>query len=223
MKKRDDLVARYLDGALSERELAGLVDDLRGAPGLATEMRRHEALESLCEALASAAPPLPEGLVARVLARTRTIPEAPSPWWQPLLDAIANSPARAAAAALALLLLGAGAGLGLGATLLGGAPLPRPEGGAAPREKAPPAPDRVLVRFVLEAPSAKMVAVVGDFTRWEPRALALRGGVWTGALTLPRGRHEYLFVVDGERWVVDPAAEHVVEDGFGGYNAVLDL
>ena len=32
---------------------------------------------------------------------------------------------------------------------------------------------------------------------------------------LPAGQHEYMFVVDGERWVPDPLAGRYVDDGFG--------
>ena len=40
---------------------------------------------------------------------------------------------------------------------------------------------------------------------------------------LPAGQHEYMFVVDGERWVADPLAGRYVDDGFGAgrQNAVL--
>lgn len=57
-----------------------------------------------------------------------------------------------------------------------------------------------------------MVALVGDFSAWQPIALFDhdRDGVWTVTVALPPGRYEYAFVVDG-RWVgQDPlAAEYV--------------
>ena len=40
-------------------------------------------------------------------------------------------------------------------------------------------------------------------------------GIWHGAVVLPAGPHEYMFVVDGERWVPDPLAGRYVDDGFG--------
>lgn len=87
--------------------------------------------------------------------------------------------------------------------------------------------DTVLVRFVYEAPSAASVAVAGDFTRWNPVPLErrVRNGrlLWTGVVAVPRGEHEYMFVVDGEEWVTDPLAPAVTEDGFGNRNAVLSL
>jgi hypothetical protein len=44
--------------------------------------------------------------------------------------------------------------------------------------------------------------------------------VWSTTLALPVGQHQYAFVVDGRRWVADPAAP-AVDDGFGRRNSVL--
>src|SRR2546430_6141639 len=70
--------------------------------------------------------------------------------------------------------------------------------------------DSVYVRFVLYAPDAQRVAVAGTFNQWDQNAAPLiRAGasaVWTTTLVLPVGQHQYAFVVDGERWVADPAA-----------------
>jgi hypothetical protein len=84
--------------------------------------------------------------------------------------------------------------------------------------------DSMLVRFVLYAPSARRVAVAGTFNQWDRRAAPLvpagTSGVWTTTLALPIGQHQYAFVVDGARWVVDPAAP-AVDDGFGRRNSVV--
>jgi hypothetical protein len=84
--------------------------------------------------------------------------------------------------------------------------------------------DSVLVRFVLYAPSARRVAVAGTFNQWDRSAAPLvpagTSGVWTTTLALPVGQHQYAFVVDGARWVVDPAAP-AVDDGFGRHNSVV--
>jgi hypothetical protein len=83
----------------------------------------------------------------------------------------------------------------------------------------------VTVRFVLAAPDARQVSVAGTFNQWDPRATPLvrtGSGVWTATLRLPAGQHQYAFVVDGERWVPDPAAP-AVDDGFGRRNSVLTL
>jgi AMP-activated protein kinase-like protein len=87
-----------------------------------------------------------------------------------------------------------------------------------------PRPDSVLVRFVLYAPGARRVAVAGTFNQWDSHAAPLiragTKGVWTTTLALPVGQHHYAFVVDGARWVPDPAAA-AVDDGFGRRNSVV--
>jgi hypothetical protein len=64
-----------------------------------------------------------------------------------------------------------------------------------------------LVRFVFVG-RAKSVSLVGDFNRWgaQPTPLVGTNGVWTASVPLQNGRHEYVFIVDGERWVPDPLA-----------------
>lgn len=78
----------------------------------------------------------------------------------------------------------------------------------------------VLVRFHLDAPGARSVALAGDFTRWEATEslTQIAPGLWTVVVAVEPGIHEYAFVVDGEHWVQDPLAERV-EDGFGGANS----
>lgn len=90
---------------------------------------------------------------------------------------------------------------------------------------ARPSHDTVyVVRFTLVHPEAHRVALVGDFNGWSPSATPLTGegtdGVWTASVPLPAGRHEYAFIVDGERWVSDPYAS-TVHDDFGTSSSVL--
>jgi hypothetical protein len=93
------------------------------------------------------------------------------------------------------------------------------------RAPAPSASHRVaFVRFVLYAPGASRVAVAGTFNQWDPSVAPLvpagAAGVWAVTLALPVGQHQYAFVVDGRRWVSDPAAP-AVDDGFGRRNSVV--
>jgi hypothetical protein len=72
-----------------------------------------------------------------------------------------------------------------------------------------------MVRFVLADANAHTVSLVGDFNDWAKHATPLtpaKPGVWTAQVALPAGRHEYAFVVDGQRWVADPAADRVADD-----------
>jgi hypothetical protein len=83
----------------------------------------------------------------------------------------------------------------------------------------------VLVRFELDAPGARSVALAGSFNGWSDHAIACarspETGRWSVTVALPPGEHQYLFVVDGERWVQDPAAHAQVRDEFGQTNSVL--
>lgn len=81
-----------------------------------------------------------------------------------------------------------------------------------------------LVQFVLTAPKASQVTVVGDFNQWDPAATPMvrrESGAWTAAIPVSSGRHVYAFIVDGDRWVADPAAPLAPEDGFGIRNSVI--
>jgi 1,4-alpha-glucan branching enzyme len=81
----------------------------------------------------------------------------------------------------------------------------------------------VKVQFVLVAPDAKRVSVVGDFNDWNPATTPLEpaGGVWSHEELLSAGRHDYAFVIDGTRWIPDPAAPRGPADELGGGYSVL--
>jgi 1,4-alpha-glucan branching enzyme len=88
-----------------------------------------------------------------------------------------------------------------------------------------PGAEEGIAQFVGHFPGARSVEVVGSFNDWRRGDLTLRDddhdGIWHGAVVLPAGQHEYMFVVDGERWVPDPLAGRYVDDGFGRANALL--
>ena len=71
-----------------------------------------------------------------------------------------------------------------------------------------------LVRFVLVAPTATRLALVGDFNAWDPRAtpmfaVAESTGTWVATVALRAGAHRYAYVQDDTQWVSDPAAPRV--------------
>jgi len=107
----------------------------------------------------------------------------------------------------------------LAAALVGVALLPAREGVTRTAE------DEGLANFVAHFPGAQSVAVAGSFNDWQPTSLQLedqdQDGVWSGAAVLPAGIHEYMFLVDGQRWVADPLAGRYVTDDFGRENSVL--
>ncbi len=86
-----------------------------------------------------------------------------------------------------------------------------------------PSPVKGLPKAHLELvkPEAKSVFVAGSFNEWNPVPLTRSNdGKWVGDLTGISGRHEYLFVVDGQ-WLPDPNARESVQNPFGGKNSVL--
>jgi hypothetical protein len=132
----------------------------------------------------------------------------------------------AAAAALAFVMVGVSRGpLPLGGRQVAGLEQPGDTGTDAGVSMVPVAdtgtqpPQAQLVQFVLVAPSARSVALVGDFNDWNAERTPLepvrRGGVWTVTVPLPPGKYTYNFVVDGTQVMPDPAAPKAPTDDFG--------
>ena len=79
--------------------------------------------------------------------------------------------------------------------------------------------DSLVVQF--RFPSARTVAIAGDWNAWQGRPLRQLGGdLWEGTLVLPRGLYHFNLLVDGRDWVV-PRGVATVPDGLGGMVAVL--
>ena len=81
------------------------------------------------------------------------------------------------------------------------------------------------VQFVLVAPEAHSVTVVGDFNDWGLNNGALvatnRDGVWSVTAPVPAGVHRYAFLVNGKQWVADPSAPRATDDDFGMPSSAL--
>ena len=77
------------------------------------------------------------------------------------------------------------------------------------------------VLFLMPAPGAQSVTVVGNFNDWEATPLSDDDGdgIWTASIPLSPGRYEYAFVVDGRWWGQDPLADEYVRS-FGDYSSV---
>lgn len=83
----------------------------------------------------------------------------------------------------------------------------------------------VPVEFSYHAPDAKTVEIAGDFAEWRSGKMKLEkrdGGNWHIKMSLPRGRYQYQFVVDGV-WTIDPRCPARVSDDFGKENSLLIL
>jgi len=85
----------------------------------------------------------------------------------------------------------------------------------------------VVFHFELHAPGADKVELLGTFNNWKSGDIVLQGpdasGHWTASVELPEGRHEYIFLVDGDRWVTDPKGATHRPDGFGQVNTVIKV
>jgi hypothetical protein len=98
--------------------------------------------------------------------------------------------------------------------------------GPAHRDRLVPGRDRVDAVRLYER-HGRLGGRGGRLQRLDSRSLSphtVNGEtVWTGLVPVPRGEHEYQFVINGERWVTDPLAPVQQDDGFGAKNAVLKL
>jgi len=82
------------------------------------------------------------------------------------------------------------------------------------------------VRFSVKIQKAKHVAIAGSFNQWGTEKDVLTDtdgdGIWSIILPLADGRYEYMFLVDGEQWLLDPGAPFT-DDELGGRNSVISI
>ncbi|MCD6102180.1 MAG: glycogen-binding domain-containing protein [Candidatus Cloacimonetes bacterium] len=81
------------------------------------------------------------------------------------------------------------------------------------------------IEFTYEAPNASSVTVAGSFNDWNTNANPLEkgeNGIWKTVIKLSPGEYQYKFVVDGN-WYVDPDNLNQTEDGYGGFNSVIEI
>lgn len=79
------------------------------------------------------------------------------------------------------------------------------------------------IEFSMTAREAAAVAVAGTFNDWDPGKTPMtkgEDGTWKVKVSLPRGRYEYRFVVDGQ-WRSDPNAKESVPNPYGTDNSVI--
>ncbi len=95
--------------------------------------------------------------------------------------------------------------------------------------RRPPAPaagaevrggERVHLRLPL-AEAASPPSVAGDFSDWEPIPMHRHGTHWRATVRLEPGAYRYTFRSADGRWFVPEGVPNRVEDGFGGWSAVL--
>ena len=211
------LAQRFVDQELSAAERESFADRIGRDAAL---RRRVMALQQVTTAGSRLAKPaVSAAFVAAVLERTAaTVATTPArvsrlAWlWTP------HTMQWNLAQAATILVLAVAAGFGVSRAIDSRGP------GATGTPAAAATP--VLVRLVVLQPEARSVHAVGDFNGWDPARTSLQqvsSGVWSVTLPLTPGRYEYMFVVDGQQWVGDPAAVEQADDGFGSRNAVLDV
>lgn len=81
------------------------------------------------------------------------------------------------------------------------------------------------IEFEFYAPEAQKVSVAGTFNDWNEEKAPLKkdaSGKWKVALTLPAGRYEYRYLVDG-LWQNDQRTVECIPNAFGTWNCVAEV
>ena len=187
-----------------------------------------KVVEEALRGLGREAPP--EGLASTITEGLAHLPPPRRPAWQRLWDTLQRPQVVwAYRMAIFLVLLGTMAGV----WRLGNRPKPTVVNGssghaatqAASQPKAVDVPT-IPVTFTFFAPKAQSVCVVSTFNDWDPQKTPMnrgKDGTWSVQVSLPQGRYEYMFLVDGARYETDPNAIELRQDGMGNDNAVLRL
>ena len=81
------------------------------------------------------------------------------------------------------------------------------------------------VTFQVKADPESEVFVAGSFNAWKPGEKKLRqngSGMYSITMTLPSGRHEYKFLINGV-WQVDPQCPNWAANSYGSLNSVVEV
>ena len=83
---------------------------------------------------------------------------------------------------------------------------------------------RRRAKFTIEAEDGSAVYVAGTFNGWDAKKnrLRMKDGVFSATLLVPRGRHEYKFIIN-DVWCVDPDCREWAPNDKGSLNSVLTL
>jgi hypothetical protein len=203
----DDRIQRALDGelpadALTPAEQAEL-HLYRASIGTALEpMRRLPAIDVTAEVMRRASP--------RPSPARRALAAAAGWLWSP--RSLTFRPAYALAGTMAVVAV-------VSTSLMQPA---TPAGTALAQAGAQPV--QVVVQFRLGDSDAREVSLAGDFNDWRPdhQLRQTQPGVWSVDVALAPGVYNYVFIVDGKAWRLDPLAPRVT-DGFGGASSRLSV
>lgn len=80
------------------------------------------------------------------------------------------------------------------------------------------------VKFEIQAETGSEVYVAGTFNSWNGKQNRLKekNGAYSATLLLPKGKHEYKFVINGV-WCVDPKCQEWVPNDQGSLNSVITV
>ena len=172
---------------------------------------------------------LSAGLRARIMDAVRATPLPARPrrglGWLVAPRPVALSPL--ASSLLAAGLVGIGVLTGLAVTRGNHAPATTAPATVATTPQQAASSAALVHEFVLQAPKAAHVSLVGDFNGWNAAATPMTrtaDGKWMVKVRLPAGRHVYAFEVDdagGTKFMPDPRALRAPDDGFGPSSVVL--
>ena len=86
-----------------------------------------------------------------------------------------------------------------------------------------PVAETIPYRFVLYHPGVEQVQLSGSFTDWDPISLHRIGdsGYWDITLPIPRGEHQFSYILNGKETLTDPTIQAREMDDFGGENSIL--
>lgn len=230
----EEMLRRALDGELDAKGKRRLEKLLESRPELRQEYERLRGLKGELGQIPRPEPAgeLPARVMEEILSQRRSVAMFHRPRYRWFLRL--GYAAAAAAACVFSAWLGFVASQRSG-DLSGWVPAITPQFQASrPPVKVavyPPGKDacrkETRVRFVLKAPGARTVSVVGDFNGWSAETHTMRDengdGTWTLTVNLRPGVYQYNLLVDGTRWVKDLAADGFRPDGFGGVNSVIRL
>jgi len=86
--------------------------------------------------------------------------------------------------------------------------------------------DSIVKEFVLHAPKAGNVYVLGDFNGWKKTETSKLSRYddesWAAHLNLKKGRYRYKYLVD-DKWVSDPSNPEKESNIFGSFDSILTL
>lgn len=86
--------------------------------------------------------------------------------------------------------------------------------------------DLCKVKFTVDANGAKSVKILGLNNDWDnPISMSKKkAGSFSCEVSLPKNsEHQFKYLVNENEWIVDPSADSLSPDTFGGQNSVITL